>query len=134
MSWDVELRGENGVCTVDHEFCEGGTHAAWGTNECELNVTYNYSVLFRLAWAAAHVYGDRPINPATVDKGFMDWLHGRQAKDTAALLLAMRAELTWGIKTDTADYWTATPGNAAKALERLSIFAHQNPDGWWHVT
>lgn len=48
MSYDVYLRDDEGeVCTTEAH-SEGGTYTVGGTDECHLNVTYNYSQIFRI--------------------------------------------------------------------------------------
>ena len=48
MSWSVFIKNDEGetLYSVNH-IQYGGTQVVGGTNECDLNITYNYSKLFR---------------------------------------------------------------------------------------
>ena len=54
MSFDVVLQYYNedgstqGICVSQSKIQEGGTQIVGGTSNCELNITYNYSTLYRL--------------------------------------------------------------------------------------
>lgn len=109
MSYDVYLENAGPV----ESFEEGGTYALGGTDQPELNVTYNYSEVYRL-----------------LDFGLRD-LDGKRADDTLPTLQRIVDKL--GTKTYP-DYWAPTPGNAGKALARLLSWAKQYPDGIWRVS
>lgn len=113
MSWWVYLNDENGSPVDVEPFIEGGTYQQGGCIRGVLNVTYNYSKLFRMAG----------LNLALS-------LHGKIAKDTMPLL--QKAVDTLG--TDQyKDYWAPTPGNAGYALSILLGWAKQHPEGVWEV-
>jgi len=108
MSFDIALCRPGTAIPVEvslHE--EGGTYAIGGTNDAELNVTYNYARYF--PWRD---------------------LDGKTGAETETLLRAACAEL--GTTRDP-DYWAATPGNAGHALSVLLGWAEAHPDGVWRV-
>lgn len=113
MSYDIYLNGADGEpLMMDEAFTEGGTYALGGTRDCELNVTYNYSSVYRL-----------------VDFSVRD-LHGLTGAETSVFLRALVEKL--GTSTYE-DYWAPTPGNAGAALARLLSFAEAHPEGVWEV-
>lgn len=113
MSYDVDLLdnlSSRKVLKMPEKFEDGGTYAIGGTNDCSLNITFNY----------IEVFGS-----------LVDDLHLKFAKDTLPALRAFcdqykRAE-PWK------DYWAPTPGNARAAIMRLISFAEQHPTGVWMV-
>lgn len=112
MSYDIELRYEDGVASVArHE--EGGTYAIGGTLRAELNVTYNYSNSFLKA-----NFSIRDLN-------------GRPAKETISVLQKVVEVL--GIEWQ-GGYWDATDGNAGYAANILLGWARQHPSAVWEVT
>ena len=106
---------------------EGGTYVAFrktellhgqyitvGSDNAELNVTYNYSPNI---CAALHQEGLR-------------WLSGKVARDCiGALAIAVRQ---LGTECDN-DYWEPTKGNAGYALSILLNWAKQHPTAVFHV-
>jgi len=113
MSYWVYLEDENEkpVSVVRH--MEGGTLMMGGNTKAELNVTYNYSVCYRLA-----------------DFHLKD-LIGKKATDTIEVLEAVVEKL--GTHTYK-DYWAPTPGNAGHAASILLAWAKQHPDAVWRVS
>lgn len=115
MSYDVYLKDPTTghVLPSPERFEEGGTRAFGGTDECHLNVTYNY----------CDVFGDLVRD-----------LDGLAARDTLWAL----EEFCWRWRkarlSDDDDYWKPTPANARRAVERLRSFARTHPDGVWRVT
>lgn len=132
MSYWVYLKDPNGPIQCDYgqapDACstpclpnmvvpghaEGGTHALGGTDEAELNITYNYSQHFK----ALHAEGIR-------------WLDGKTGEDTAPALAAAVQQL--GTARDR-DYWAPTPGNAGYALSILLDWAQLHPQAVWQVS
>ncbi len=114
MSWWIYLEGES-VGSVD---CiqEGGTQVMGGTDQPELNITYNYGELFRKAGL-----------PDALKS-----LHEKRAGDTIEMLKAAVAFL--GTNRYTKDYWAPTLGNAGFALSILLGWALKYPDGVWRVS
>lgn len=119
MSYDISLHDPTtgDVLPTEH-FIEGGTRNMYGSNECSLNVTYNYSQVFIL-----------------VDFQMRD-LDGRTASETLPKLRATAEALIAGrphppLPYD--DYWAPTPGNALAAIQRLIVFAETHPRGVWEV-
>jgi hypothetical protein len=113
MSYDIDLCDENGICTVPEAFVDGGTYAVGGTNQCSLNVTYNY---------APHYY--RLIDA----KEGIRWLYGKTGAETLPKLREAIAALA---DDSEPNYWKPTEGNARRALARLASFAEANPKGVW---
>ena len=81
---------------------------------CELNITYNYT----------HHYKDA-FGPQGIDV-----LHDMPASEAAPLLLQAIQQL--GSEPDD-NYWSATPGNAGRALRILLTYALDQPDGVFSV-
>lgn len=110
MSWWITLEGAGDVPRHTH----GGTHALGGTQEAELNVTYNYSGHF-----VKHLHSEG-----------IKWLSGKKASDTIEQL--KKAVEVLGIIQDD-DYWNPTTGNAGHALCILLEWAKLYPEGVWRV-
>lgn len=109
MSYDLGLYYDKQPATVEH-FQEGGTQVMGGTDDAELNITYNYSWFY-------YRYLDK-------EEG-LRWLYGKKAKDCVERLEAAVSELG----TDQHDdYWADTPGNAGYALNILLQWAKQHPE------
>ena len=144
MSYDIYLETEDGVCVSSQHIQEGGTQVMGGTKECHLNITYNYSTLYRL----------------TLDKEKgLRWLHGKTGRDTIGRLenavellgthqyercvdncdkCGSRCGYGEGLsdpmlpENRRSDYWAPTAGNAGHALNILLGWAKENPNGkWW---
>ncbi len=107
MSWDVCLGKKKPVEVDCHT--DGGTYAIGGTDEAELNITYNYS----------QFYYD-----ALDKKEGLRWLNDRTAYECCDRLKKAIDKL--GINRDN-DYWKATSGNAGYALNILHKWAKQYP-------
>ena len=123
MSYDIWL-SKFGRCTVIHtssqQIQEGGTQVMAGTNECQLNITYNYSPLF---------YEVFPESSAPYHGLGIRWLYGKTGEESIPVL--EKAVERLGIRRN-ADYWKATMGNAGWALNILLGWAREHPDGvWW---
>ncbi len=102
---------------MDESFEDGGTYVVGGSDECSLNVTYNYGRHY------VDVFPDEGLT-----NGRISWLYGKTGAETTDVL---RAGITLlGAQRD-ADYWAATPGNAGAALARLLSFAAAHPEGVW---
>ncbi len=123
MSYDVKLEGEDGQPVKVERHSEGGTCAVVsivngvavpGTDSAELNVTWNYS------W----IYRDH-FHPAG-----LSWIHGKKAKDVTEVLEKAVKEL--GTKRDE-DYWAKTKGNAGYALSILLKWAKKYPEATFMV-
>ena len=104
MSYDIRLThpatGETLMLDEPHQLI-GGTYALGGTRECWLNVTYNYSHIFR-----------RIMGPDGIRM-----IYGKTGAESAPLLRAAAEVLA-----DDAceNYWVATEGNVKKALLDLA--------------
>jgi len=118
MSYWVSLRDAGGeVCTVP-KFEDGGTKVAGGSEEAELNVTYNYGEVYRLV-------------PKFLGFEFsIGFLNNRKALYTIAYLEHVVEVL--GDKTYP-DYWAPTPGNAGHAAAILLKWARLHPDATFEV-
>ena len=121
MSWWVSLEDENGRSLSVPRHTEGGTFVLGGTDEAELNVTYNYSARFREAWPE-ELRGHGALT---------QMLNGLTGADTIPLLEQAVAKLG----TDrSADYWEPSAGNAGAALDTLLSWARTHPQGRWRVS
>lgn len=115
MSWDIEL-----CDPVTHEAIEvdephlmtGGTYAVGGTNELWLNVTYNYSRIFK------RVLGEKGIRG----------IYGMTGAESIPVLCQAAENLGDDVSSD---YWEPTEGNAKRALHSLAAMAQLRPDGVW---
>ncbi len=134
MSYDIHLSnpGRERSVIVNH-FKEGGTQPLNGTNEADLNITYNYG------WFFFHLLDK--------DKG-LRWLYGKKAKDCIKRLENAVKELGTNryyrhpdgfkfnndkehdFETESMihDYWAPTPGNAGYALNILLEWAREHPE------
>lgn len=120
--WKPTYSYETGPCPspcfptviVEH-FEDGGTLRIGGTDEAELNVTYNYGGEFRKA----------------LGRGFRETLNGERAGDVLALL-EKGVEILGTERSS--DYWESTPGNAGAVLQRLAEWARQYPDAVFRVS
>ena len=109
MSYDVSLIGAGKVERIQ----EGGTQVVGGTDEPELNITYNYAEVYSLF--------DFNIND----------LNGRRA----ALFIEKMEQIVAKCGTKRFEnYWAPTPGNAGFALSILLGWAKQYPDATWEVS
>ena len=112
MSYDVYLKRGDRIVSVPHHN-EGGTRRVGGSDEAQLNVTYNYSPHYRV-----------------LGEGGLRHLDNRRASECYDdLLMAIKL---LGVARD-ADYWLATPGNAGYALAVLLGWALLNPDAIFEV-
>jgi hypothetical protein len=120
MSHDVSLNCK--CCSrpllMEEPFTDGGTYNVFGTDECELNITYNYGKLYK------EVFPD----DGTLTNGRISWLYGKTGAESIPILKQGVALL--GTERDD-DYWKATAGNAGAALARLLSFAEAHPLGVW---
>jgi len=127
MSWWVQLSDREGPVTVDR-FTDGGTFPLGGLTTAELNITYNYSSWFHLAWDASDL-AQRVGGASSSTLARM--LEARLAREVLPLL--ERAVLILGT-TRAGDYWRATPGNAGHALSLLLVWARKYPDAMFSVS
>lgn len=109
MSYDLGLYRDGVPVQVDH-FDEGGTRILGGTDQAELNITYNYSWFFY-----------KFLSPR---KG-LRWLYGKTGKQCIGRLEKAVKELG---TQQFENYWAPTPGNAGHALSILLRWAKQHPD------
>lgn len=114
MSYDIGLKDPTTGEVVEvarHE--EGGTYAVGGCTDASLNITYNYSGLFRF-------FVDQ-------EEGIR-WLYGKTGEEVVPRLQSAIESLE---KIDKApwerDYWAPTSGNACHALKILLAWAEQHP-------
>ena len=112
MSNSVHFIGDDGSILISkNKIAEGGTFVANGTNDCELNITYNYSPIFY------KVFPD--------DEG-LRWLYGKTGKEATQILEKTVKRL--GTERDSS-YWNATDGNAGFSLSILLGWAKEFPNG-----
>lgn len=112
MSYWVSLNDPDGNELTVNKHEEGGTYVEGGTSSASINVTYNYSKVYR-------------------EHGFsLKDLDGKRAHETTEQLQS----LVIALGVDPADdYWAATPGNAGHALSVLLGWGLEHPDGIWRV-
>ena len=122
MSWWAKLEDPLTGDALDVEsHSDGGTYAAGGTTEAELNVTCNYGGHFRTAWP-------EDIEGAGV---LVRMLDGKTGEEAYPLL----AKAVKKLGTDRGnDYWESTPGNAGYALAIMAGWSAQHPDGVWRIS
>jgi hypothetical protein len=109
MSYDVSLENAGPV----ERFVDGGTYPVGGTDDPELNITYNYAEVYQIF-------------------GFsINDLHGKRAGDFIEKFDEIVTKC--GTKSFT-DYWAPTPGNAGVAIARLLAWAKQYPDATFRVS
>lgn len=108
MSWWAGLKDPNGDYLRVDQFQEGGTQAAGGSSEADINVTYNYGKFY------TQVLG--------LENGFWG-LDGMKAED--ALPILEKGITALSDETDP-DYWKPTEGNAKKPLLLLKTWCEQS--------
>ncbi len=114
MSYWIYLRNKDGENVTVDAHAEGGTHVMGGTDEAELNVTYNYGV---------HIH--------KYLKGGLKYLHKKKGKSVIKKLEKAVKELG----TERSDnYWDSTEGNAGYALNILLGWAKQHPEAKFEVS
>jgi hypothetical protein len=106
MSYWAYLVDNHGDAVEVEPHQEGGTYVLGGMSTAELNVTYNYSKLFRVA--------------------DLDGMTGAEAFP----ILAERVE--FGTAQDD-DYWKPTPGNVGYMCRILARWAKQHPTARFQV-
>jgi hypothetical protein len=125
VSYWVYLKQNGDTVTVDHHEGDGGTYVVGGTDEAELNVTYNYARCFRIAWEHAGASFD-----GRGDGTLGEMIGEKRAAD---VLPALKSAVAF-LGTDTfTDYWAPTLGNAGHALSILAGWAEQHPDAVFEV-
>lgn len=110
MSYWVRLNDPKTGETLEMDYLteDGGTYVLGGTNECELNVTYNYSKLFNVK-----IRLDEQIAENTIDS--LHW--------AVEVLGTERYQ----------DYWAPTVGNVGHMCSVLLAWAIAHPTGVWEV-
>ena len=113
MSYSIAIKRGKETLTLPDSQTEGGTYAIGGSDLAEMDVTYNYSKVFRLAN-----------------------LDGLTVNDALVVLAHKVAEL--GVQQD-ADYWAVKPGNVGHACLVVMLWCieaiKQQPEGseYWRV-
>lgn len=117
MGYDIQLErdGETVHFSENHQIA-GGTYAIGGTTEAWMSVTYNYAPFYY------RVFGEGGIRT----------IYGMTPADSIPVLRDAMGKLG----TDaTNNYWDATEGNAARALQGLidiaQIAVQEAPDAIW---
>jgi len=123
MSYNVSLRYGENIAKVE-PYLEGNTSCGHrldpkdnyyiGSASAELNITYNFSVLFK----------------QNLDKEGINWLHNKKAIWTIERLELAVERLC--IQKDE-NPWKSTPGNAGYALSILLGLAREHPNSVWYV-
>lgn len=117
MSYDICLTDpvtrEPLKVDVPH-FMQGGTYAINGTTAMWLNITYNYSPIFR--------------KPEVLGQEGLRSIYGMSGAKSIPMLEKAIAALGDDVNSD---YWYPSEGNAKKALCQLLALAQMRPDGIW---
>ena len=115
MSYNINLcdsvSGEVLVLAAPHHM-RGGTYQIGGCPEAHLNVTYNYYPHYRKVLGPTGVRG----------------IYGLTGAESIPVLQAGIEQLGDDVGDN---YWTATEGNARRALAQLLALARMRPDGVW---
>ena len=108
MSWDVGLTDEEtGKALTVALFIEGGTYAMGGRTAADVNITYNYSLLYY------HVLG------------LPNGLRGMNGMEAAEALPILERGIGALGDDENANYWKATEGNAKRPLKLLAEWCRQ---------
>jgi hypothetical protein len=108
VSFDVSLLDSEGqLVSVPHFEGEGGTFAIGGSDYAELNVTYNYSELWRVKE--------------------IDGMTGAESEPILADVVER-----FGTERD-GNYWLPTEGNVGYMANILLGWARLHPDAKWMV-
>lgn len=117
MSYDIYLTdpvsGEALEIPQPH-FMGGGNQCLYGTNTLWLNITYNYSAIYK----RENVFGKEGIRS----------IYRKTGQQSIPILENAINHL--GNETS-ADYWMPTEGNAKRPLLQLLAMARMRPDGIW---
>lgn len=115
MSYDISLidkhTGEIARFNAKQHFT-GGTYQPEGSEEANINITYNYSQHFR------RVLGEEGIRV----------IYGLTGDESSDILIEAIDQLK---ENEDSNYWVATEGNARKALMQLWHMAILLPDAIW---
>ena len=115
MSHDIQLNDPNtDQCLILDEphLMRGGNYQIGGEQYAYLNVTYNYTDIFR------RVIGGKGITT----------IYGKSGAESVPILESAIALLGDDVNPD---YWKATEGNVKRALIHLLALAQMRPDGVW---
>lgn len=128
MSYDIELKdavtGERLRLDVPHEM-RGGTYAVGGTQDCWLNITYNYAPHYCRVFP--EVASTHPAGRDGKLRGVRS-IYGMTGAESIPHLKLAIAQLGNDVSDD---YWEPTEGNAKLALWGLLALAQLRPDGIW---
>ena len=116
MSWWVYLKNKRGKLVEVERFVEGGTYALGGETEASLNITYNYSSLYR-----KYLHQEQGLR----------YLDGRQGFEVIPVLA--QAVKALGVERSR-DYWEVTEGNAGYALSILLKWAKKHPSATFSIS
>ena len=115
MSYDIRLKDlvtkETLILDAPHDM-RGGTYCIGGTDECWLNVTYNYSEHYY------RVFGEKGIRS----------IYGMTGAESIPILKTAIEQLGDDVSQN---YWEPTEGNAKQALVQLLALAQLRPNGVW---
>ena len=114
MGYDISMIDSDGnTCKVQpHTYC-GSYKVSPPSDEAEIGITYNYSKFYR----------------ETIDEEEgVRWLYGKTGRECGTKLLNA-VDVLGVYRGEDEDYWSATPGNAGRALMVLFKWAEGNLDG-----
>ena len=115
MSHDIQLNDPNtNQCLILDEphLMRGGNYQIGGERYASLNVTYNYTDIFR----------------RVIGKEGIITIYGKSGAESIPILESAIALLGDDVNLN---YWKATEGNAKLALSHLLALAQMRPNGVW---
>ena len=133
MSFDVILNFidedyNSTTCVSQHTRQDGGTQVMGGTNDCQLNITYNYSKYYHQVFPVR--YNQQGNSTVTTETTGLRWLEYK----TGAEAIPILEECIQRLGTERSDdYWKATEGNAGYALSILLGLAEEFPTARFSV-
>lgn len=135
MSYDISLvdpvTKETLELDAPHQI-KGGTYAIGGTNEAELNITYNYARWYRMegVFPKREQGGVRSIYGMTGAESIPVLKQAIAALENSDQELTAKEQAEYERK-GTTGYWMPTKANAIRPLYGLLAFAQMRPDGIW---
>jgi len=115
MSWDVYLRKDGKVVSIEPTNDLGTMSVFPASTDAIYSITWNYGEFYA----------------KYMPSGFREFMDGRKAKDAIPTLEKAVSELGTERK---GSYWDVRPGNAGYALSVLLSWAKQHPDATFEVS
>ena len=136
MSYDIYLKDRVGGNVLEFNtphMMAGGCYQLGGTKEAWLNVTYNYSPLYRDVFEPRYFPEHECASEAEDGKpaGYLYGIRSIYGLSGAESIPVLEAAISKLGDDVSSDYWEATEGNAKSALCQLLAMAQMRPDGIW---